>query len=79
MLSIPEILFLLSPLNAMDDDLYVLPFRAKEAQRIYQEIESMTEAMHITDAIFAYLSSGWFLALVTIYLVARYFTAQKKA
>ena len=54
----------------MNDPL-ILPHRAREAQRIYQELMDMTEAMHITDAVIAYLSSSSFLWLVFILVVGR--------
>lgn len=41
-------------------------YRAKEAQRIYQELQEMTEATYIADTILAYLQSPSFFMLVIL-------------
>lgn len=53
----------------MNDDIYVSPWRVAEAQRIYQEMQAMNEAIYITDAIIAFLSSLDFFLLVALVVV----------
>lgn len=69
---------LFSVVVVMTNDVYISPYRAAEAQRIYQELSDMTEAMHITDSLFAYLQSGGFLFVITLIVVGRYFMTRKK-
>lgn len=59
-------------------DPYISPYRAAEAQRIYQELQDMTESMHIIDAIIAYLQSGGFLFVITLIVVSSYFKKRNK-
>lgn len=43
--------------------------RIKEAQRIYSELQEMTEKVYIVDAVIAHLQSPAFFALVILFMV----------